>query len=60
MTKQDFKKYENRAVQLCEDYQTTTPESDTVTMIWFTPKQLKMYTEYCIRAAVRTNSVDNQ
>lgn len=47
MTHDDFKKFQKRAIQLCEDYETITPDSDKVTMIWFTPQQLMKYTEYC-------------
>lgn len=47
MTPDNFKKFQKRAIQLCEDYETTTPESDDMTMIWFTPQQLMKYTEYC-------------
>lgn len=49
MTKNEFNKYQLKAIQLCYDYATTTEQSETVEMIWFTPEQLKKYTEYCIR-----------
>lgn len=47
MKQDNFKKHQMQAIKLCEDYETTTPESDIVTMIWFTPQQLMKYTEYC-------------
>lgn len=49
MTKQEFEKFLNQAVKICEDYQTTTVESDAVVLLWFTPKQLMTYTEYCMK-----------
>ena len=44
----DFVKHLQLAITICDDYSTETPESDVVDMLWFTPTQLKQYTEYCI------------
>lgn len=44
----DFLKHLLMAIEICEDYSTETPESEAIEMIWFTPEQLKLYTEYCI------------
>lgn len=49
MTKEYFQKFQEQAKKLCEDYSTTTAESDTPIMYWFTPQQLKQYTEYCLK-----------
>ncbi len=49
MTKNDFDNFLHKALALCDDYSTTEPDSDTVEHIWFTPAQLKKYTEYCLR-----------
>lgn len=52
----DFKKHFTKAISLCEDYSTLTTESDEIDMIWFTPKQLRKYTEYCFRARMSNDN----
>ncbi|NDV68559.1 hypothetical protein [Dysgonomonas sp. 25] len=59
MTNNDFKKYLKRAIQLCEDYDTTTLDSETVQMIWFTPQQLRQFAEYIEKETIKLNT-DNK
>lgn len=56
----DFDKYLVQAMCLCEDYSThtTDDEIESVDMIWFTPAQLKKYTEYCLE--IRRKNKANQ
>ncbi len=44
----DFFKHLLQAINICDDYSTESPDSDVIDMLWFTPAQLKQYTEYCI------------
>lgn len=56
MKKNDFKKYQKQAINLCYDYETTTPESDIVALIWFTPQQLMKFIEYVMNDPYGQNS----
>jgi len=51
MNDNDFEKFLKQAVNMCYDYDTKTPESKEIAMLWFTPSQLKKYTNYCINAS---------
>lgn len=48
MKQSEFKQFLNMAEKICEDYSTIEQESDEIEYIWFTPKQLKQYSEYCL------------
>lgn len=62
MTKEEIRKFQKHALRLCEDYETTTPESNRVVLIWFTPMQLTEYTKYVLsefeRIANKKNKTD--
>lgn len=55
----EFEKFMKQAVNMCEDYSTVSPESDQVELFWFTPIQLRKYTDYCLNAR-RPKNTENQ
>lgn len=59
MKNEDFKRYLIRAKLLCDDY-SEDEDSGSVDMIWFTPVQLKKYTEYCIQGKTINKTLNNE
>lgn len=51
-------KYLKKAIDICDDYSTITPESDEIEMIWFTPQQLLKYTEFCMKQRKNKTQTD--
>lgn len=52
----DEKKLLQKAMTICDDYSTETPDTDDIEMFWFTPKQLINFARYVLKEQQRQNN----